>query len=145
MSMININELYNKQDEKIKKKLEIYDKVLEKCHHRIKLTAFNEPNLCYCYYVIPKFIYGIPLYNLQECVRYLFNCLNKNGFKTYYTHPNLLIISWIRDGTQINKSNVLNAKSKDYKVIEDYKPSGNLIYNTNSLEILNKKKNNLFN
>ena len=34
---------------------------------------------------------------------------------------------------------------KNYKSIEDYKPTGNLIYNSKSLEFLNKKKDKLFN
>lgn len=147
--MINIDDLYTKQKEKDKKKKEIYEEVLKKCHHRIKTTAETYPEACYCNYIIPQFIYGIPLYNSVECTRYLLEHLSKNGFKVYYTHPNLLIISWKKSDINKEQNNpppkkITYEKGK-YKSIEDYKPSGNLIYNSNSLELLNKKKNNLFN
>ena len=59
----------------------------------------------------------------------------------------LLYITWFKEETLKNdKSNTSNKHIlKNYKSIEDYKPSGNLIYNSKSLEVLNKKKNSLFN
>jgi hypothetical protein len=147
--MINISELYNQQENNNKRKESIYKEVLTKCHHRIKLTAKMYPDNCYCYYTIPKILYGVPLYNLEDCLKYMSENLIENGFKVYYTHPNLLYITWFKSDTK-NNSNSNNKKietkhiMQNYKSIEDYKPSGNLIYNTNSLELLNKKKNKLF-
>ena len=144
--MIKINELYDQQDKNNKRKESIYNEVLTKCHHRIKLTAKNYPDNCYCYYTIPKIIYGIPLYNLEECLRYIMNKLIENGFKVYYTHPNLLYITWFKEETKSITNKPENKMLfKNYKSIEDYKPSGNLIYNSKSLEFLNKKKEKLFN
>ena len=37
---------------------------------------------------------GIPRYNHAECVAYLVDKLQTNGFYIKYTHPNLLLISW---------------------------------------------------
>ena len=143
--MIKITDLYKTQEENIKVKESIYKEVLTKCHHKIKLTAKTYPTNCYCYYVIPKIIYGIPLYNFENCLKYISNNLSENGFKVYYTHPNLLYITWFKEETLKNdKSNTKHVLS-NYKSIEDYKPSGNLIYNSKSLELLNKKKNSLFN
>ena len=128
MSMLNINELFNDQTQKEKHKEEIYDNVLKQCHKKILRAAKLNPYTNYCFYVIPKFIYGIPLYDLNKCINYLVINLSKNGFKINYTHPNLLFEP---------KSNI--------KSISDYKPSGNLIYNSNQLNDLNKKKNYLLN
>ena len=147
MSMLNINELFNDQTKKEKHKEEIYDNVLKQCHKRIlRSNKLNPYNTC-CFYIIPKFIYGIPLYNLDKCINYLVIHLSKNGFKINYTHPNLLIISWYKKEESSVKNEILfntNTKS-NVKSINDYKPSGNLIYNTNYLKDINKKTNYLMN
>jgi len=143
--MININELFNDQSKKEKHKEEIYDNVLKQCHKKILRAAeLNPYNNC-CFYIIPKFIYGIPLYNLDKCINYLVINLSKNGFKINYTHPNLLIISWFKKEESQPKNNIMLNNSTNVKSINDYKPSGNLIYNTNYLKDINKKTNYLMN
>ena len=89
MSMININDLHAERIEKEEHKKQIYDNVLKKCHNKILLTSKMNPYEQWCYYVIPTFIYGIPLYNFNDCLQYLVTNLTKNGFKINYTHPNL--------------------------------------------------------
>ena len=145
MSMININELFNDQSKKEKHKEEIYDNVLKQCHKKILRAAkLNPYNNC-CFYIIPKFIYGIPLYNLDKCINYLVVNLSKNGFKINYTHPNLLIISWFKKEESQSKNEIMLNNKTNVKSISDYKPSGNLIYNTNYLKDINKKTNYLMN
>ena len=140
--MINIDELHNETKRVMERKKKIYDTVLVKCHQRIKLVAKLNPLTCWCFYVIPKFIYGIPLYNLEECLNYIVNHLNKNGFEVNYTHPNLLIISWINSSNSKPKKSVTFGKN-EYRSINDYKPAGNLVYNQSSLNLLNKKTHSL--
>ena len=105
MSMININELFLDKQEKEKNKNEIYDNVLKQCHKRILRSVKLNPYDNYCFYIIPKFIFGVPLYNTNNCIYYLINNLTKNGFNIKYTHPNLLIITWNKQKEQ--KSNLL--------------------------------------
>jgi hypothetical protein len=145
MSMLNINELFSDQTKKEKHKEEIYDNVLKQCHKKILRASKLNPYTNYCFYVIPKFIYGIPLYDLNKCINYLVINLSKNGFKINYTHPNLLIITWFKkEDTKINNDILFNTKS-NVKSINDYKPSGTLIYNTNYLKDINTKNNYLMN
>ena len=54
MSMININELIQNKNNVLERKLKIYDEILKKCHHRIKLVSKQNPLICYCLYIIPK-------------------------------------------------------------------------------------------
>ena len=142
MSMINIDELHSETKRVLERKKKIYDTVLVKCHQRIKLVAKLNPLNSWCFYVIPKFIYGIPLYNLEECLNYIVTHLNKNGFTVNYTHPNLLFISWLNASSSKPKKSVTFGKN-EYKSIDDYKPVGNLVYNQSSLNLLNKKTHSL--
>ncbi len=37
---------------------------------------------------------GVPKYNQGECIGYLLDKLQDNGFQVRYIHPNCLFISW---------------------------------------------------
>lgn len=152
MSLIDISELHKKSREQRERKIKIYDTVLQKCHHRIKLVSELTPMNQWCFYLIPKVLFGMPLYNLAECVEYLVKMLSENGFKVAYTHPNLLLITWFEsdtNGGEYNrlisiKKSILDAnknknKNENFKSIDSFKPSGNLIYNQQSLNLLDKK------
>ena len=90
--MININNLSKKKLEKESIKEDIYNKILERCHKKIKLAA----NKCdtYTYFIVPEYEFGIPMYNIVSCTDYIIKKLRLNHFYVYYTYPNLLIISW---------------------------------------------------
>ena len=74
-------------------KIKVYDKILARIHKKIKTTARMRNSTCFCMYVIPEFILGLPRYNIGLCTTYLIDKLQENGFKIKYTHPNLLFIS----------------------------------------------------
>ena len=48
----------------------------------------------FCTFLVPEVIIGVPKYNNAECIAYLINKLEENGFAIKYTHPHLLFISW---------------------------------------------------
>ena len=140
MSLIDINDLHRKSREQRENKIKIYDEVLKKGHHRIKLVSELAPMTQWCFFMIPKVMFGMPLYNLAECVEYLVKMLSENGFKVAYTHPNLLLITWFESDTpgkypSITQFAATQNKYKpgsssnqgNYRSIDSYKPSGNLI------------------
>ena len=104
---------------------------------------------CFCFYTVPTYIYGIPLYDQTSCILYIINNLIENGFDVKYTHPNLIYISWLNKTNKHNKNhkktNILKIEESknNYKQITDYKPSGNFIYNKESIDLLSNKTHNL--
>jgi hypothetical protein len=92
---VNIDQLHKNQQDKLKKRYEIYEKILVRCHNKIKNTANHPDNMGFCFFEIPRYVYGTPLFDIKGCVVYMVNSLVKNGFDVRYTHPNLLFISWI--------------------------------------------------
>ena len=141
--MLNIDELNNSIKKKETQKNLIYDNILKKCHHKIKKTS-EASSHGHCFYIIPEYIYGYPLYNFKACIIYLFKTLIKNGFDVKYTHPNLLYISWIGKSNPKNYK-MIEQKNNGFRPINDYKPEGNLIYNNKSIDYLNNKLNLLKN
>jgi hypothetical protein len=43
---------------------------------------------------MPEVLIGYPNYNFEECLVFIIDKLQNDGFLTRYIHPNLLLISW---------------------------------------------------
>lgn len=90
--MINIHDLNKRRREKRKRDLEIYQRVLKRCHNRIRLSAHKMGTQCV--FTVPQYIAGLPLYSLLDCIRFLKKTLRQNGFKVKSINFDQLYISW---------------------------------------------------
>jgi hypothetical protein len=147
---INIDELYETKKKNNLTRLDIYNKLLIKVHGRIKTASRIKNNDNFCTYIMPEVLIGYPNYNLEECLVYIIDKLQIDGFLTRYIHPNLLMISWnhwvptyVRDeikkktGTQVNCYGEIENKS--IVKFEKEKEKGN-VYD-DILSSLNEKMN----
>lgn len=91
---INIDELYEKKRQIDLGKLELFKKILNRIHIRIKTTAKHTIHEKFCWFVVPEVIIGVPKYDQAACIAYLMNALQENGFNVRYFHPNTLFICW---------------------------------------------------
>jgi hypothetical protein len=91
--MLSINSLHDELIERQNKKNRIYEDVLEKIITKIKYVN-SKSNECYLVYTLKNFIYGIPLYNINECGNYLQKRLSDAGFVCKYNQKNNIYISW---------------------------------------------------
>jgi len=91
---IDIDELYERNLRRDLKQLSIFNKILNRVHNRIKLTARNKLNDKYIWFVIPEFLFGEPTYNQSDCIAFVVNKIVDNGFYVKYIHPNTLFVSW---------------------------------------------------
>jgi hypothetical protein len=91
---LNIDDLYETKKKNNLTRLEIYNKLLIKIHNRIKTASRIRNNENFCTYVMPEVLIGCSSYNLEECLVFVIDKLQNDGFLTRYVHPNLLMISW---------------------------------------------------
>jgi hypothetical protein len=91
---INIDELYEKKHQYDLQKLELFNKILNRIHVRIKTTSKQKIDEQFCWYVVPEIIIGVPKYDQGACIAYLMDKLKGNGFIVRYIHPNTLFIGW---------------------------------------------------
>ena len=91
---ISIDELYEKKRQADLGKLELFKKILNRIHVRIKTTAKHNIHEKFCWFVVPEVIIGVPKYDQAGCIAYLMNTLQENGFNVRYFHPNTLFICW---------------------------------------------------
>ena len=104
MSQIDMKELYSTINAKSLRRMELYDSVLKKCHSRILYNSGLQRT--YCFYQIPEFIIGFPLYDIIELRQYIMNSLKTNGFELLYIEPNWLFIQWnVKGAKSLTKNN----------------------------------------
>lgn len=158
---INMDELYDKKQQKDISKHNIFNRILNRIHSKIKTVSKYDKNNNMCWYVFPEIILGIPLYDLNSCITYCIDKLHENGFIVKYIHPNLLFISWdhwvpsyvrreIKNKTGVNIDGFGNViedkkndfqlsakkettKEKDYKSIDSHKPTFKFNFNDHKL------------
>lgn len=89
---LNIVQLYKSIVERQKQRVQAFDKVVSACHNHI--INVNNVDGMKCLYRVPEFVWGVPPYNLDECIKYLMDKLRDGGFHVKYYFPNVLFISW---------------------------------------------------
>lgn len=129
----NIQDIHKKQKEKEKNRIKIYESISSRCFKKIKETSLNEET--YCFYNLPEYIPGLPLYNMTECVIFLLNLLHEKGFNARYCDGFMIFISWnlpkpnlkLIENPKENKKNIIDELNLKYKPIENYNSFGNFI------------------
>jgi len=91
---INLDDLYERKRQHDLNKLDLYNKILNRIHVRIKTTSRQKVDEHFCWYVVPEIMIGVPKYDQGSCIAYLIDKLKDNGFQVRYIHPNTLFISW---------------------------------------------------
>jgi len=91
---LNIDDLYEKKHQYDLQKLELFNKILNRIHVKIKTTSRQKIDEQFCWYVIPEIIIGVPKYDQGACIAYIMDKLKDNGFMIRYIHPNALFICW---------------------------------------------------
>lgn len=145
---IDMNELDLDARKKVFKRLEIYNNILKDCHNKIRFNSKLDRK--YCFFLIPEFIFGTPLYDIEELRDHVMKSLEKNGFQLMYIHPNWLFISWDHKKdikkSILQKKNIKKEVQMDYRPIEEYRPSGNmsnLVYDDATLLAMQDKTRTL--
>jgi len=173
---INIDDLYERNQQRDLKQLAIFNKLLNRIHKRIQLAAKSLKKEKHIWFTVPEYIFGEPIYDQGDCIGYLVVKLEENGFHVRYMHPNTLFVSWQnwipayvrtefkkKTGTVIDEkgnvirkgdgddedsndpnSKILNDKSgansgkaqKQFTPINQYRPTGNLVYNPEMFETI---------
>jgi hypothetical protein len=153
---LNIDELYETKRKSDLHKLSIYSKLLNKIHNKIKIASKQRNNPQFCSFVMPEVLLGYPNYHFEECLMFILDRLEQDGFNTRYIHPNLIFIAWshwvpeyVREelnkkakvnidsfGNNIEKKekNVVKFEKSESKPISNYKPSGLFVYDDEMLQ-----------
>ena len=155
--MIDIYELNKNRDLRFQRRIEVYKVFLKRCIQKIKSLSSDRE---FCTYQVPLIAAGVPLFDRNKCIYYIYHKLIKIGFKVCYTENLSLFIYWghipsyvkkqQQQQQQKQKQNNLNKNSKEkpknqYRDITEHANllKNNFIYDfggiENSLKAVKKK------
>ena len=138
---VSVSDLQNKYKDRCKIKLDIFEKILEKCYYRIKSCA--DGNDTFCLFPVPEFILGEATYDLAYCAAFIIYRLKRNGYYARFYNPNLIYIQWswekppfqnynqskLLENTEFPTKLLENKPKPIYRTVSDYKPMGSFLYN----------------
>ena len=93
MLSININKLRSEVEAREQRKIKIYEKVLDLCYQRI-LNSNQKHDDYSCTYIVPNVVFGLHLYDVNECVTFIMNKLIEKDFEIVLAYPTTIHISW---------------------------------------------------
>lgn len=130
----SVNEIQKKQREKEKNRMKIYEIISKRCFEKIKASSLNEET--FCFFQLPEYLPGLPLYNMTECVMFLLNVLHSNGFHARYCDHFYIYITWVLPKPNFKlieppkeKKTIVDDLDLKYKPIEKYQSSNNFLFN----------------
>jgi hypothetical protein len=140
--LLNIDELYEKKRNQDMTKLELYNKILNRIHVKIKTVSRQKIDEQFCWFLVPEIIIGVPRYDNATCIAYLIDKLKTNKFVVRYIHPNLLFISWMHwvpayVRTELKKKTGIQINEFGEKLEDDPEKNANEDDNSNNLNNLN--------
>ncbi len=91
---INLDDLFEKKKQKNLQTLATFNKILNRIHTRIHKTSLQSAHDEWIWFQVPQFMIGAPKYDMAECIAYLIDKLNGNGFAVKYFTPYTLFICW---------------------------------------------------
>jgi len=146
---MNIDDLYEKKRQYDLSKLDLFNKILNRIHVRIRTTSRQKIDEQFCWFVVPEVIIGVPKFDQGSCIAYLMDRLKDNGFNIRYIHPNTLFISWMhwvpsyvraelkkKTGIVVNEYGV---REDEQKLNEVNDPIKELLKNPNELILKTKE------
>jgi len=90
---INISKLRNEVQHREDRKYKTFEKVLEMCYQKILSTNKTSTDCC-CTFICPRVIFGLPLFNVFDCIKFIMEKLVDKGFEVHLILQTHIIISW---------------------------------------------------
>ena len=146
MLSINIKKLRSDVELREQRKIKIYEKILELCYQRI-LNSNKQNNDYSCTYIVPNVVFGLPLYDVSECVSFIIKNLTEKEFDITFAFPTTIHISWKPIDKNTTYTNQYPIQYKNYNSIENgnNKKQNKTIETLNNREINNQSKNTMYN
>ena len=155
---LNIDDLYERKRQFDLNQLNLFNKILNRIHVRIKTTSRQKIDEQFCWFVVPEIMIGVPKFDQGACIAYLIDKLKTNGFNVKYYHPNTLLILWnhwvpsyVRSEIKQKTGLVYDSFGKQIQDGNDEQPfklnnyesnihTDNLLLNTNTIDQIEKPK-----
>jgi hypothetical protein len=94
MRYLTAADILKQQGARQARRYEAFEIILENVYKKIQKCIQVTRNVFSCFFEVPEFIIGYPLYDLNECIQYIVKILISKGFAIQYMFPRILFVSW---------------------------------------------------
>jgi hypothetical protein len=95
MKYLTAADILKQQGVRQAKRYEAFEIILENVYKKIQKCIQVTRNVFSCFFEVPEFLIGYPLYDLNECIQYIVKILVTKGFAIQYIFPRILFVSWM--------------------------------------------------
>lgn len=106
MSLLLPSKLRGEVEAREARKIKNFEKILESCYNKI-LNTNKQSDTCCCVYTCPSVVFGLPLFNMYDCINYIMTKLVEKGFEVHLAVPNNIFISWKKESNPKNSNRYL--------------------------------------
>ena len=114
MAALDIVDVYKNITDRQKRRKEAFKCVLRMCEKQVKNVS--DMDGVRCLFVVPEFIWGMPLYNVSECTAYVKTQVENAGFNVAFYFPRALLVSW--DVNDLERRTLLCPTAPDQQLID---------------------------
>lgn len=143
MSFINPDKLRSEVEARETRKLKSFEHILNMCYSKI-LSTNKQSDSCCCIFTCPTVVFGLPLFNIYECIQFIIVKLTDKGFDAHLAVPNNIYISWkIESNRNSGNNNNNHRKQIESNSSTNYRNTPGIeYYNTNNTNRNNKEQKN---
>ena len=94
--MLKAREVWNEQESRRLNRMAAMSPVMTQIQAKIRQQAVHNTNAPYIIYEVPSFVFGYPLYSLQEAIDFLIKEYSAAGYWVWIVDKKYLLISWIK-------------------------------------------------
>jgi hypothetical protein len=92
---LTVTDIQQFQKNKLRKWIKVYEKVLGMCFRKIRDYVLRDQK--FCFFNVPEFIPGFPVFNMTHCSAFILRKLRVAGFQAQLLPPNVITIIWNMD------------------------------------------------
>ena len=130
MKRLNILDIQRKMNEQSSKITACFEIVLELCHK--KIIFHSDRKHMRFFFEVPEYIFGYPLFDINDAIRFVVDSLSQNGFLAVYYFPRFIYVSWDMNEIETHKQNKKRMAASTERGLDfKYKPSGKLSVDIN--------------
>ena len=94
--MLKAREVWNEQEQRRLNRMAAMGPVMAQIQAKVRQQAVHNTNAPYIVYEVPTFVFGYPLYSLNEAMEFLIKEYTTAGYWVWVVDQKYLLISWIK-------------------------------------------------
>lgn len=94
--MLKAREVWDEQEARRLNRMAAMGPVMGQIQAQIKKQAVHNANAPYILYEVPTYVFGYPLFNIQEALEFLSKEYIKAGYWVWVVEGKYLLISWMK-------------------------------------------------